>query len=90
MTRRLAPLLAALALSIPAPARSQALPGTTPWADRGDPASAMVEGLHRFADRETEANVGRRYTSYAGDNGSTLVLFQITFKTVGQFGFHAF
>jgi LPS-assembly protein len=37
-----------------------------------------------------DANVSRRYTSYAGDTGSTLVLFQITFKTVGQFGFHAF
>lgn len=32
----------------------------------------------------------KRYTSLAGDNGSTLVLFQITLKTVGQFGFHAF
>lgn len=37
-----------------------------------------------------DANVSRRYTSLNGDNGSTLVLFQITFKTVGQFGFHAF
>jgi LPS-assembly protein len=37
-----------------------------------------------------DANVSRRYTSYAGDNGATLVLFQVTFKTVGQFGFHAF
>ena len=31
----------------------------------------------------------RRYTSINGDNGDTTVLFQITFKTVGQFGFHA-
>jgi LPS-assembly protein len=37
-----------------------------------------------------DANVSRRYTSLNGDTGSTLVLFQITFKTVGQFGFHAF
>jgi len=37
-----------------------------------------------------DANVSRRYTSLNGDGGSTLVLFQITFKTVGQFGFHAF
>ncbi len=37
-----------------------------------------------------DANVSRRYTSLNGDSGSTLVLFQVTFKTVGQFGFHAF
>jgi LPS-assembly protein len=37
-----------------------------------------------------DANVSRRYTSLNGDTGATLVLFQITFKTVGQFGFHAF
>jgi LPS-assembly protein len=37
-----------------------------------------------------DANVSRRYTSLNGDNGATLVLFQVTFKTVGQFGFHAF
>ena len=37
-----------------------------------------------------DANVSRRYTSLNGDNGATLVLFQVTFKTVGQFGFNAF
>lgn len=37
-----------------------------------------------------DANLSRRYTSLNGDSGATLVLFQITFKTVGQFGFHAF
>ncbi len=31
----------------------------------------------------------RRYTAFAGDSGSTTVLLQITFKTIGQFGFHA-
>lgn len=31
----------------------------------------------------------RRYTSYNGDNGGTTVLVQMTFKTVGQFGFRA-
>ncbi len=31
----------------------------------------------------------RRYTSFNGDNGSTTVLVQMTFKTVGQFGFNA-
>jgi LPS-assembly protein len=31
----------------------------------------------------------RRFTSVANEGGSTTVLFQITFKTIGQFGFHA-
>jgi LPS-assembly protein len=33
--------------------------------------------------------VFRRYTSIDGDNGSTSVLFLITFKTIGQFGYRA-
>ena len=36
-----------------------------------------------------DANVNQRYTSLNGDKGATLILFQITLKTVGQFGFHA-
>ncbi len=36
-----------------------------------------------------DVNASKRYTSLNGDTGSTLVLFQLTFKTVGQFGFHA-
>ncbi|HEX5326533.1 MAG TPA: LPS assembly protein LptD [Acetobacteraceae bacterium] len=31
----------------------------------------------------------RRYTSLNGDNGSTTLLIQLTFKTIGQFGFKA-
>jgi LPS-assembly protein len=31
----------------------------------------------------------RRYTSLNGDNGSTTLLVQFTFKTIGQFGFSA-
>ncbi|MFL5256160.1 MAG: LPS-assembly protein LptD [Rhodopila sp.] len=31
----------------------------------------------------------RRYTSYNGDNGSSAVLFLLTFKTIGQFGYRA-
>lgn len=31
----------------------------------------------------------RRYTALNGDNGATAVLIQMTFKTVGQFGFRA-
>lgn len=33
-----------------------------------------------------DVSYNRRYTPLNGDNGSTSVLFQITFKTVGQFG----
>jgi LPS-assembly protein len=35
-----------------------------------------------------DVNFTRRYTSIDNDNGSTTILFQITLKTVGQFGFH--
>jgi LPS-assembly protein len=31
----------------------------------------------------------RRYTSFNGDNGGTTVLVQMTFKTIGQFGYKA-
>lgn len=31
----------------------------------------------------------RRYTELAGDHGSTTLLLQVTFKTIGQFGFRA-
>ena len=37
-----------------------------------------------------DINFNRRFTSINGDKGTTLVLFSLTFKTVGQFGFHAF
>jgi LPS-assembly protein len=36
-----------------------------------------------------DASLSRRHTSINGDNGATLLLFQLTFKTVGQFGFNA-
>jgi LPS-assembly protein len=36
-----------------------------------------------------DVNYSRRFTSLNGDNGASILLFQITFKTVGQFGFHA-
>ncbi len=35
-----------------------------------------------------DVNFVRRYTSINNDNGGTTLLFQITLKTVGQFGFH--
>ena len=50
-------------------------------------------GVHGFYEDECfifDANATRRYTSLDGDHGATIVLFQVTFKTVGTFGFHAF
>ncbi len=36
-----------------------------------------------------DATMFRRYTSVNGDRGATTILFQITLKTVGEFGFNA-
>jgi LPS-assembly protein len=36
-----------------------------------------------------DLRLSRRYTSINGDNGSTAVLFLLTFKTIGQFGYRA-
>jgi LPS-assembly protein len=36
-----------------------------------------------------DLRVYKRYTSYNGDHGATTALIQMTFKTVGQFGFKA-
>ncbi len=36
-----------------------------------------------------DIRLNRRYTSYNGDSGGTTILFQLTFKSVGQFGFRA-
>ena len=50
-------------------------------------------GVHGFYEDECfifDGNASRRYTSLDGDHGATIVLFTITLKTVGQFGFHAF
>ncbi|RUL82082.1 hypothetical protein [Tautonia sociabilis] len=76
MTRPAAVALAAalLALGPPGrPASSQSLPGTAPWHDRGstdDAASAMVEGLHRFLERETAASLCRRPRHWQRDTSS--------------------
>lgn len=36
-----------------------------------------------------DASVSRRLTSVNADRGASIILFQLTFKTVGQFGFNA-
>jgi len=40
--------------------QAQPLPGTQPLALQGDLAAQMVEGMHRFLDRETAASIQRR------------------------------
>ncbi len=48
-------------------------------------------GMHGTYEDECfifDVNFYRRYTSINNDNGGTTILFQITLKSVGQFGFH--
>ena len=68
----LALLGAAMALPLPGPAAGQveALPGTKPWEDRGNPAADMVAGIHRFLDRELAASVERRKAKWHRDLSS--------------------
>ncbi|WP_422931189.1 dienelactone hydrolase family protein [Singulisphaera sp. PoT] len=64
--------LVLLTLSFAPPgARAQSLPGTQPWEDRGDPAKAMVDGIHRFADRMIATSGERRKTTSKPDYSST-------------------
>jgi LPS-assembly protein len=63
------------------------------WARRDLQTNKMV-GVGADAIYEDECYIldfrfFRRYTSFNGDNGSTTLLIQMTFKTVGQFGFRA-
>src|SRR5947209_5674767 len=67
--RRLAVLVSVLFLNSP-PAFSQTLPGTRLWEDTGDPAAAMVEGMHTFLDRELKASVERRQAHWKRDLSS--------------------
>jgi LPS-assembly protein len=63
------------------------------WARRNIQLSQMV-AVGADAAYEDECYIFdvrfyRRYTTYNGDHGSTTALIQMTFKTVGQFGFRA-
>jgi len=54
-------------------------------------ARAVADGLRLTYEDECfvlDASLSRRHTSINGDNGATILLFQLTFKTVGQFGFN--
>jgi dienelactone hydrolase len=61
MRYHLLPIFGLLALLGAAPAAlAQPLPGTKLWDNPGDPAAAMVDGIHRYADRALAASVERR------------------------------
>ena len=54
---------------------------------------STTAGVHATYEDECfifDVNYSRRFTSVNNDSGASIVLFQITLKTVGQFGFHAF
>ncbi len=63
------------------------------WARRNIQLNQMVSvGADAVYEDECyilDLRVYRRYTTYNGDNGATTALIQMTFKTVGQFGFKA-
>jgi LPS-assembly protein len=63
------------------------------WARRNIQLNQMVavggDAVYEDECYILDLRVYKRYTSYNGDNGSTTALIQMTFKTVGQFGFKA-
>ena len=56
----------------------------------GKMVAAGVSGSYEDECFVLSGNLYRRFSSLDGDNGATTVLFQVTLKTVGTFGFHAF
>jgi dienelactone hydrolase len=46
------------------------LPGTKPLEFQGDPAAFMLEGMHKFLDRETQLSVERRARHWKRDTSS--------------------
>ena len=70
MPRHIFSTVVVIHLWISAASAQSTLPGTHPWDDRGDPASNMVEGLHRFADRATDASVAARQAHWTIDPSS--------------------
>lgn len=63
------------------------------WARRNLQTNQMVavggDAIYEDECFIVDFRAARRYTSLNGDNGSTTVLIQLTFKTIGQFGFRA-
>ncbi len=56
---------------------------------RGTMVAAGGDAIYEDECFIADLRLFRRFTSYNGDNGSTTVLLQFTFKTIGQFGFKA-
>ena len=50
--------------------RADPLPGTQPLTFTGDPAAAMVAGMHKYLDRETAASVEKRKQFWKPDFSS--------------------
>src|SRR5262249_9592831 len=61
-----------LPAAVPAarPLRAEPLPGTKPLEEKGDLALLMVEGMHKYLDRETAASVERRKERWKPDFSS--------------------
>lgn len=57
--------------------------------ENGQMVSLGADGKYENECFIFDVNFFRRYTSIDGDNGDTTILFTLTFKTVGQFGFNA-
>jgi len=70
LARFTAILLAVMVTASPSEGRAQSLPNTDAWTDRENSASAMVEGIHRFLDRELAQSVERRQAHWARDVSS--------------------
>jgi LPS-assembly protein len=51
--------------------------------------SVSADGVYEDECFIFDLRLYRRYTSVDGDSGSTTVLFLLTFKTIGQFGYRA-
>jgi LPS-assembly protein len=49
-----------------------------------------AEGAYEDECYIFDVRFAKSYTTFAGTSGFTTVLFTMTFKTIGQFGFHAF
>ena len=51
--------------------------------------STAIGGAYENECAIFDVEFTRRYTSLDGDNGATSLIFQITLKTVGTFGFNS-
>ena len=57
-------------LAPPAQGKTEPLPGTKPLDFQGDPAAFMLDGMHKFLDRETQLSIERRARHWKRDTSS--------------------